>query len=73
MSLGAKVVPKHPDPPWSTVMWTITNPRLLLLIGLAECPQVGLRRDFSSAGRRFDPYTAHQILQQLPHPKAHPP
>ena len=41
-------------------MWTITNPRLLLLIGLAECPQVGLRRDSSSAGRRFDPYTAHE-------------
>ena len=42
-------------------MWTITNPRLLLLIGLAECPQVGLRRDSSSAGHRFDPYMAHQI------------
>jgi hypothetical protein len=45
--------------------FAITNPRLLVLIGLAECPEVGLRRDSSSAGRRFDPYTAHQILQQL--------
>ena len=29
----------------------ITNPPLLLLIRCAECPEVGRRRDSSSAGR----------------------
>lgn len=35
------------------------------MIPVAERPQVGLRQDSSSAGRRFAPYTAQQILQQL--------
>jgi hypothetical protein len=41
----------------------ITNPPLLLLIRCAECSEIGLRQDSSSAGRRFDPYTARQISQ----------
>ena len=44
----------------------ITNLPLLLRIRRAECPEVGLRWDSSSAGRRFDPYTAHQMFQPLP-------
>lgn len=31
------------------------NPLLLLLIRCVECPEVGRRRDPSSAGHRFDP------------------
>jgi hypothetical protein len=38
-----------------------------LMIPLAVCPETGLRHDSSSTGRRFGPYTAHQILQHL-HP-----
>ena len=49
-ALGAKLVPKHRDTPWSKMICAITNPRLLLLIRSAVCPEVGLRRDSSSAG-----------------------
>jgi hypothetical protein len=30
------------------------------MTALPEYPEVGLRQDSYSAGRRFDPYTAHQ-------------
>ena len=50
-----------------SVTWTITNLRLLLLIRRGGCHGLDLRLDSSSAGRRFDPYTAHQISQRLPH------
>jgi hypothetical protein len=43
----------------------ITNPLSMLMIVLAECSQVGLRRDSSSAGRRFAPYMTHKILQLI--------
>ncbi len=45
----------------------ITNLPRLLRILLAECPDVGLCRDSSSAGRRFDPYTAHQTALRTCH------
>jgi hypothetical protein len=44
----------------------MAHPRFLLMIALAECSEVGLRRDSSSAGRRFDPYTAHQTALRAP-------
>jgi hypothetical protein len=39
------LVPKHPDAERSMMTFAITNPRLSLMIALAECPEVGLRRD----------------------------
>src|SRR5262249_19571850 len=43
---GANLVPKHPDTPWAMMICVITNPLLLLMIPLAECPEVGFPRDF---------------------------
>ena len=42
---GAHLVPKHPAPPGPMMICVITNPPLLLMIPLAECPEVGLRWD----------------------------
>ena len=39
----------------------VTNSPLLLMIGLAECSEVGLRRDSSSAGLVFHCIAFHRI------------
>ena len=41
---GAKLVPKHHDTPRPMTRFAITIHRLLLLIDLAECSEVGLRQ-----------------------------